>query len=180
VQTTPWGLPYPESTDDVELWDWFQGLADKVNEWMTVPDESRAGSTANQTITATAYANLPTTSLAVSITNPSSDWDLEVDVEISAWLISDGTRELTCSVAGSGGMTFAAGSLSNGHAITQGENLINTGTAAVHCSSRIPVVIPAGAAAVTFTFQAKRNTATGVQSVNSAAIRAIPQKFRLP
>lgn len=176
-QTTNFDIPYPDSTDAPNIPSDLQALADKLDLLLSLPAKQVVGSSATNVITSTSYAALPTGPISVSITNPSADYALEVDVTISAWLISNGTVELTASVAGSGGMTFAAGSTGNGHAASQGENLINTGTAAVQGSVTIPVTIPAGAAAVTFTFQAKRNSASGTENINFPTIRATPRRF---
>lgn len=178
--TTNFEIPYPDSTDAPNGPAQLQALADKVDLLLSVPDPTSAAGSGSNTITSTSYAALPTTPISCAITNPSSDFDLLVEVTISAWLISNGTVELTCSVNGTGGMSFAAGSTGNGHAITQGENLITTSSAATMHQSKLPVIIPAGAAAVTFAFYAKRNTASGSEFVNQPAIRAVPIRFMQP
>lgn len=175
--TTNFDIPYPASTAAPDIPTDMAALAAKLDLLLTVPAPTSGSSSSTNVITSTSYAALPSSPISCAITNPSADFALLVDVTISAWLISNGTVELTCSVAGSGGMTFAAGSTGNGHALSQGENLINTGTAAIMCQSTLPVIIPAGAAAVTFAFQAKRNSASGTENVNFPAIRAIPRRF---
>jgi len=174
--TTNFDIPYPASTEAPNGPAQLQALADKLDLLLSVPAPTSAASSATNAITSSSYAALPSSPLSCAITNPSADFALLVDVIISGWLISSSATELTVSVAGSGGMTFAAGSTGNGHALSQGENLIFTGTLAVMCQSRLPVIIPAGAAAVTFAIQAKRNAATTC-NVNFPAIRAVPLRF---
>lgn len=179
---TDWGIPYPESTDDVILWTKLQAMAEAIDTILTIPDPVSNGANGSNTITSTSYAALPTTPISVSITNPSSVYRLLVDVRISAWMASTVTTvELTASVNGSGGMTFAAGSTGNGHAVAQSENLLTTlGSTAQQYASSVPIIIPAGAAAVTLAMYAKRNSASGTQSLLQPVIRAIPMRFMLP
>jgi len=176
--TTNFDIPYPASTEAPNGPAQLQALADKLDLLLSVPAPTSAASSGTNAPTSTSYANLPTTPISCAITNPSADYALLVMVTISAWMASAGiATELTGSVAGSGGMTFAAGSTGNGHALSQGENLITTAATAGMYQSTLPVIIPAGAAAVTFTFQAKRNNTSNTTTLNFPAIRAIPIRF---
>lgn len=175
--TTNFDVPYPDSTDAPNVPSDIQALADKLDFLLSIPAATNGSSSGSNAITATSYGNLPTTPISCAMTNPSSDYGLLCHVSISAWMASaTSTTELTASVAGSGGMTFAAGSTGNGHALQQSENLLTTLTPAQQYQSTVPVVIPAGAAAVTFTFQAKRSAATSC-TLNAPVIRCTPIRY---
>jgi hypothetical protein len=52
VQTTPnFALPYPEPTDNVNLWEYIQNLAEAVEDALSLPGTCRLVATATQTLT---------------------------------------------------------------------------------------------------------------------------------
>lgn len=175
--TTNFDIPYPASTAAPDIPLDMAALAAKLDTLLSVPAPVNASSSGTNTITSTSYAALPTSPASVALTNPSADFALLVEVTISGWMASNGTVELTASVNGTGGMTFAAGSTGNGHAVSQGENLLAVDTTAASHQSTLPVIIPAGAAAVTFAIHAKRASASGSQIFNFPAIRVVPIRF---
>lgn len=151
----------------------FSDLYDEII-GLNLPDDVNA-TASSSTITSTTYANLPN-NLAAAITNPRSDLDMEVDVVVSAWMASNGTVELTATFALSGGMTVAAGSA----VLSNGELMLEVGTTATDHQKTVPIIIPAGAAAVTVTVQARRNSASGTQIFNVPALRLKPRRWLVP
>jgi hypothetical protein len=182
--TSNFEIPYPQSTDDVQLWTKFQALAEKVDELLSLPDDV-AAFVANviTTITATSFATLPSPGpVSVSMTNPSSDFDLLCDVSFSAWMNNGTSSNVQVGVAGSGGMSWAANGFGSGGPIANSDNLIVGGGATVQQCGNFPVQIPAGAAAVTFTMHALRSggTTTTLPSVNYPTLRVKPRRFVVP
>lgn len=178
---TSMGLPYPASTDAPDIPADIQALADATNTVLNLPDDVTATVATVLSITSTTYAALPTP-LQAAITNPSSDLDMLVDIKYGAYMASSAAGvELSGSIAATGGMTFAAGSVGAGGAIANSENLLVAGIiTAVSCVASISVVIPAGAAAVTFAVQAKRSAASGSQIFNFPHLRIQPRRFLVP
>ncbi len=179
---TPFGIPYPASTDDPRVWEDMQALANGVDTILTLPArvEGSVGSTIS--VTATSFATLPSPGpLAISITNPSADLHLEVDVSFSAWLAVGATgTSITVGVAGSGGMSWAAGAFGAGGPIANSDNLFYNGTAFAMLHGEYPITIPAGASAVTLTMQALRSNTTNSANCNYPALRAKPRRFIVP
>lgn len=166
-------LPYPQSTDPVKPYTDIQNLAAALDTLLNMPADVNNFINAQLTITSTSFAALPTP-LTVSFTNPSSVYKLVVDVQISAWL-SAATNDVRAGLAASGGVTFTP-ALGSGGAIANSENMY-TSTAGTQCAVTIPnIIIPAGAAAVTFAMQAMRST-SGTQLVSYPAIRVIPRRY---
>ncbi len=141
---------------------------------LLLPDDVTA-TASSSTVTSTTYANLPN-NLSAAITNPRADLDLQVDAVVSAWMASNGTVELTATIALSGGVTVAAGSA----ILANGELMLEVGTTATDHQKTIPFTIPAGAAAVTVTVQARRNSASGTQIFNVPVLRLRPVRWLAP
>lgn len=189
MPTTPEGFRYPASTDDVQLWTKFQALAEDVDTYVNLPDEvvsSLGAGIVTIASTINVYTSLPSPGpLTATITNPSSVYDLIVDVNMQCWMIinSAGSGNVQVGITAIGGVTFAAGTPTPGGAGAQsfGDNAFVTGAnGSGSYSTTIPVVIPAGAAAVTFGVQASRSVADGVKTINYATLRVIPRRFRKP
>lgn len=177
---TGMGIWYPASTAPPRVWEDMQALAESVDTLLDLPD-AVAGLVNNTiSVTATALATLPTP-LSISITNPSADYNMEVDVSFSAWLLLGATTtSITVGVAGSGGMTWGASSFGAGGPIANSDNMFYNGTVFVMQRSEYPVIIPAGAAALTLTMQAFRSNTGASANCNYPTLRAKPRRFLVP
>jgi hypothetical protein len=175
---TSLGLPYPQSTDNVRPHEDIQNLAVALDTLLNLPAQVSGTVGSQITITATSFSALPSGGpLNVVFTNPSADYAIEVDVFISAWLGAS-TNDVRAGLAASGGISFSPGSLGSGGAIQNGENMINSAGSA-HFSQCIPgIIIPAAAAAVTFSLQAHRTT-SGTQLVSYPVLRVVPRRYRV-
>lgn len=168
-------IPYPLSTDNVRVHTDLQALAAAVNTLLDLPDSVDANVNAQLTITATSFSALPTP-LTVSFTNPSADFDLLVDVQITAWL-SASSNDVRAGLSASGGVSFTP-ALGSGGAKANSENLYCS-VGAGQCSIILPIIIPAGAAAVTFAMQGMRSV-SGTQLISYPAIRVMPRRYMAP
>ncbi len=179
---TGMGIWYPASTAPPRVWEDIQATAESVNTLLDLPDSVTSQVTNTITVTATALATLPSPGpLAISITNPSAEYNLEVDVQFSAWLtLAATTTSLTVGVAGSGGMTWGAASFGAGGPVTNSDNLFYNGTVFTQQHSEYPIIIPAGAAAVTLTMQAFRSNTGAAANCNYPILRAKPRRFLVP
>ncbi len=179
---TSFGIPYPASTDDPRVWEDMQAMAAALDTILTLPDAVASQVTNTITVTATSLATLPSPGpLAISITNPSADLNMEVDVDFSAWLVVGATTtSITAGVAGSGGMTWGAASFGAGGPVTNSDNLFYNGTVFTMQHSSYPIIIPAGASAVTLTMQAFRSNTGASANCNYPILRAKPRRFIVP
>lgn len=182
MPTTGMGLWYPASTAPPRVWEDIQALATSVDTLLDLPDAVASSVNATISVTATALATLPTP-LSISITNPSAVYNMEVGVSFSAWLTvaTDQATAITVGVAGSGGMTWGAASFGAGGPIGNSDNLFfNGGPSFTMQHSEYPIIIPAGAAAVTLTMQAFRSNTTRATNCNYPTLRAKPRRFLVP
>lgn len=179
---TSMGIYYPSSSDAPNGPAQMQALAQSVDTLLNLPDDIAGFVNSTISITATAHATLPSPGpLSVSITNPSSEYDMEVDVEFSGWVTVGATStSLTVGVAGSGGMTWGASSFGSGGPIANSDNIFYNGTVFVQGRGGYPIVIPAGASAVTLTMNAFRSNTGASANVNYPTLRAKPRRFLVP
>ena len=181
---TNWGIPYPASTDDVQLWTKFQALAEKVDELLSIPDPIGLGGSGSNTITLTTFSALPTTPISTSVTNPSATYDMLTLVTISAYMASTSSAtECQAALSATGGLSITAGSTAGAGILALGENLLTTVgsiSSANHFSQTIPVTIPAGAAAVTFAMFGRRSNTSNACYILQPAIRVVPIRFLTP
>lgn len=173
---TTLGIPFPLSTDNVRVHTDLAAIAAAVNTLLDLPDSVSSFVNAQLTITSTSFAAMPTP-LTVGFTNPSADFDLLVDVQIAAWL-SASANDVRAGLSASGGVSFTP-ALGSGGAIANSENLYSS-TTGNQASIILPIIIPAGAAAVTFAMQASRASATGTQLVSYPSIRVMPRRYMAP
>lgn len=179
--TTNFDIPYPASTDAPDVPADMQALADKVDLMLSLPDPTGQGGSGSNNITLTTYSVLPTTPVSCSMTNPSSTHDMLCMVSISAFLTSAGSAtELQAALNATGGVSITAGATGGSGALALGEHLLTVLTGAHQQQSWIPVVIPAGAAAVTFALYARRNNTTNACTLLQPAIRCVPFRFMIP
>ncbi len=182
--TSNFALPYPDSTDAPNIPADLQALADKVDLMLSLPDPIGLGGSGSNTITLTTFSALPTTPISTSVTNPSSTHDMLVLVGISAYMAStSAATECQAALAASGGLSITAGSTGGNGILALGENLMTTYGSlsnAQQFSQIIPVIIPAGAAAVTFSLFGRRSNTSNACYILQPAIRAIPIRFMIP
>lgn len=148
-----------------------------------IPDDVVATIAGTIAITATSAATLPSPGpLSVAFTNPSSEFDLVVDLSFSAWMSCGTSTSVQAGVAASGGMTWNYNQFNVGGPIANSDNLFSAGAVTMQQKSGYPVRIPAGAAAVTFTVQAFRSggTTTTLPSYNYPTLRITPRAYVLP
>lgn len=177
---TSLGFPYPASSDDVQLWTKFQALAEAVNAFLELPDDVSASVSGNITITAASFSLLPAPGpLNIVFSNPSADYDLLVDVSISTLMLSStSTTVLQVSLAASGGVSFPA--TAGGGGPLEDSEILRTNSASFEQGQvTYPVLIPAGAAPVTFAVGAMRSAATSC-TLNDPVLRIKPRRFQVP
>jgi hypothetical protein len=182
MPSTSIGFPYPSSSDDPDVPADIQALADALNTFLNLPADAVASGAGSNVISSLTFAALPSSPVSVVMTNPSSVYNLEVDVQFGAWVAASNTAlQLQGGVAASGGMSFAADSLGAGGPVTLGQVILTQNTDAHSAMSGFPVIIPAGAAAVTFTLQAKRTAALAGSSIfNNPFLNVQPRRFIKP
>ncbi len=181
MPSTALGFPYPSSSDDPDVPADIQALADALNTFLNLPAAVSIAGVGSNTIISTTFAVLPTSPISVSLTNPSSVYNLECDVNFGAWVAAGATTlQLQGGVALSGGMSAAADSTGSGGPISNGQLVMTQNTEAHSVTSGFPVVIPASAAAVTFTVQAKRTSTGGNSIYNFPWITVQPRRFIKP
>lgn len=180
--TTNFDIPYPASTDAPDIPADMQALADRVDLMLSLPDPTGQGGSGSNSITLTTYSVLPTTPISCAITNPSSTHDMLVLVSISAFLASAGSgTEAQAALNATGGVSITAGATGGSGALALAEHLLTTtGPNAQQYQSVIPVIIPAGAAAVTFALYARRSNTSNAVTLLQPAIRCVPIRFMIP
>ncbi len=181
MPNTALGFPYPSSSDDPDIPADIQALADALNAFLTLPAGINVGGVGTNTITSLTFAALPSSPLSGTITNPSSVYNLECDVYFGAWIAAGATTmQLQGGVALSGGMSVAPDALGSGGPVALGQVILTQNVDPHSARSGFPVIIPAGAAAVTFTVQAKRTVATGSSIYNAPYLTVQPRRFIKP
>jgi hypothetical protein len=145
-------------------------MADNLPAIVTAPPPA-----STNTITATSWAVLPGGSLTASITNPSGTKDMVVMITMAA-KISASASDVRVCVGLSGGMTVAAGAVEP----SWGNRLWSGSSGLIASSSSFPIVIPAGASAVTVTMYAYRASATGTQQCDYPTLILTPLRFQSP
>lgn len=178
MPNTTLGFPYPASSDDVQLWPKFQALAVAIDTFLNLPAEpTPATLLGNSAITATSFGDI---GVAVALTNPSSVYNLLVDISLSSLMLTAATGTLLqLGVRASGGLTFTAAS-GGGGAVTAAEILRTLSPSFEQKHVTYPVTIPAGAAAVTFNAQAMRANASAATTLNDVILRVRPRRFLVP
>lgn len=182
MATTGMGLYYPTSADPPNGPAQMQALAASADLLFDLPDDVASFVNSTVIVTATSIATLPAPGpLAISITNPSSVYNMEVDVSFTAWCtLATSATALTVGVAGSGGMTWGAASFGAGGPIANSDNIFTNTPSFVHQRGEYPIIIPAGASAVTLTMQAFRSNTTAQANCNYPTLRAKPRRFIVP
>ncbi len=178
MPNTSIGFPYPSSSSPVDIQADIQALAEKLNAFTELPAEVESSYSGTVSVTSTGvFANLPSPGpLTANFTNPSSVYDLIVDVQcrvqVSINPIQDnGSQVAVVGVAASGGVTFAVNTAKDTVRMQYAD--FNT------MQITFPLIIPAGSAATTFTVQAQK-TLSSVQPILVAdgVLRIKPRRFK--
>jgi hypothetical protein len=136
------------------------------------------GNTNTVTGTANTWTNLPTNPWPTTqMTNPSADFDLYCLVNFGCWLTNT-TGSLRMGVLLTGGISAGPDPGVNSVAGWGMMPLESTAGLQSQHAGAFSIVIPAGAAAVTFTAQSQRSVASGTQSVNYPTIEVTPIRFQ--
>lgn len=144
-----------------------------------LPSVVTAFGNGTNTITATSFTDLPTTSCIAAITNPHPTASLICLVEFGAWMSTNGSA-VRCCPRVSGSTTIAAG-IGVGGPLGWGEiPLAGNSANPQQCMGGATYTLPASATAATFTMQAMRDSAAAATQVcNYATIRIIPLYYSL-
>jgi hypothetical protein len=143
-----------------------------------LPDVVTAFGNGTNTITATSFTDLPTTSCVAAITNPHPTASLVCLVEFGAWLNAT-ANTVRCCPRVSGSTTIAAG-IGAGGPLGWGEvPLAGNNANPQQCMGGATYTLPVSATAATFTMQALRDSAAGTQVCNYPTIRIIPLYYSL-
>lgn len=140
-----------------------------------LPDVVTGYGNGTNTITATSFAVLPTTTCTAAITNPHPTAAMLTLVTFGAWM-SASANAVRCCPAVSGSLTIAAG-IGGGGPIGWGEVPLCGAATTNQYSGSFTVELPASANAATFSMQAYRDSATGTQACNYPTIRLVPLRY---
>ena len=140
-----------------------------------LPSVVSAHGNGTNTITATAFTDLPTTACSAAITNPHPTASMLVLVAYGAWM-SASANGVRCCPRVSGSVTIAAG-IGAGGPIGWGEVPYCGAATSNHFAASATYELPASATAATFTMQAYRDAAAGTQVCNYATLRLVPLRF---
>lgn len=143
-----------------------------------IPDVVATFGNGANTITATTYTDLPTTSCVAAITNPHPTASLLCRVEFGAWIHATANAIRFCPRV-SGSVTIAAG-IGLGGPLNYGEIPLtsNSGNPQHHEASAI-YTLPVSATPATFTLQAMRDSAAGTQTCSYPVLRITPLYYSL-
>lgn len=180
MATTDQGFRFPTATDDPDVPGDIGNLAADLNAYLKLPDPVSATGSGTIVSAASAYAALPSP-CAVNFTNPSSVYDLIVNVHMAGYLSNSGaTGSVSIYSVAQGGMSWAATGYGSGGPLSIAETVICGANTSLGAGVSFPVRIPAGAATITFSVQAMRSNTDGSKVVQSAALRINPLRFVKP
>lgn len=140
-----------------------------------LPAVVQAYGNGSNTVSATTFAVLPTTTVTAQITNPHPFAQMLVMCEYGAWLTPGAAANVRIGIAVSGSIAISAG-IGNGGPIGWGE-IPFAGTASTlgQHSAMCTYELPVSATAATFSMHAMRETANG--TVAFGTIRLTPLRF---
>lgn len=128
---------------------------------------------------ATVYTTLPTNPASAVMANPSTDFNLVVNVFFGCWM-SVTSGDVRMGIALSGGLTISP---PNNPGVNQpsGHGLypFTQSTSLDQHMGFMQVTIPPNVAAVTFTAQGSRSIGTATAQVNYPSINLVPDRFTL-
>jgi hypothetical protein len=126
---------------------------------------------------AAAWTNLPSFPAVVAMTNPSADFDLVCNVYFGCWMQTS-AGDVRMGIVLSGGVTVSPPAPGVNNVTGWGLMPMTTQTTADQHMGFMQVVIPAGAAAVTFTAQGARSNGAAAAQVNYPTINVVPDRFQ--
>jgi hypothetical protein len=145
-----------------------------------LPAAVKIGGNGTNVIAAAAntWANLPTTTAVVTITNPSSTFKLVCLVFFGAWMQSS-VGDVRAGINITGGVVSDPDPGDNSPA-GYGLMPLTSSTTPVAQMGMFQLDIPPGAATVTLTMQGRRSNGTANAQVNYPTINVVPQHFATP
>jgi hypothetical protein len=126
---------------------------------------------------AAAWTAMPSFPIALQMTNPSADFDLVVNVFFGAWM-SASAGDVRMGIVLSGGLTVTPPAPGANQPAGWGQMPMTSQTTADQHMGFMQVVIPAGAATVTFTAHGARSNGTANAQVNYPTINLVPDRFQ--
>lgn len=141
----------------------------------TFPSVTTAYGNGTNTVTATTFTVLPTTTCTAAIINPHPSLSMLTLVTYGAWM-SVTANDVRMALDISGSITVAAG-ISASAAVGYGEIPICSTTPSNHFSGSFTIELPVSVTAATFKVYAMRSSAAGSQVCNYPTIRLIPLRF---
>lgn len=114
---------------------------------------------------------------SVVMTNPSTDFDLVVNVHFGAWM-SASAGDVRMGIVLSGGLTVATPGPGVNNVIGWGLLPTTSQTTVDQHNGFMQVIIPAGAAAVTFKAWGMRTNSGATAQVNYPSINLVPDRFQ--
>ncbi len=114
---------------------------------------------------------------AATISNPSSEFDLVVNVHFGAWM-NTSAGDVRMGLVLSGGLTVSTPGPGANQPIGWGLFPTTSQTTVDQHAGFMQAVIPAGAAAVTFTAYGLRSNGAATAQVNYPSINLVPDRFQ--
>lgn len=146
-------------------------------EMLPANQSASGGGTNNVTAAVNVWQDLTSAPASVSMTNPSADFDLVVNVHFGAWM-SASAGDVRMGLVLSGGLTVATPGPGVNNVIGWGLLPMTSQTTTDQHMGFMQVTIPAGAAAVTFKAWGLRTNGAATAQVNYPSINLVPDRFQ--
>lgn len=181
------GQPISSGTFGIPVRDAILDLAARMAVREAAEDLPVAVSVANSSNTTGTFSTAAATWAALSVnpiscvmTNPSTAFDLVCNVHYGAWMSIAATAQARLGVALTGGVTASpSGGPGPNQPVGWGLFAETGSTALDQHNGFFQVIIPAGAAAVTFTIQGYRSVANATV-IQYPTIYVVPDRYQLP
>ena len=142
---------------------------------LVLPDVVTDFGNGTNTVTATAWAVLPTVTCSVDVVNDHPSATMLVDVRYSAWLASTVGASLRVGIDVSGALTIAPG-VGGGAAAGWGEILLTT-YEQTQQQQQASCTLECPPGTTTIAIWAYRSAASGTHTCNYPTLRAIPVRY---
>lgn len=140
-----------------------------------LPDVVTAFGNGTNTVTATSFSVLPTTTCTAVIVNSHPSASMLTLVSYGAWMAASTANDVRAALDFSGATVIAPG-IGGGAAVGWGEiPLVSTTTASAHQGATITVELAPGT--TTVKMYAYRSAASGTHTVNYPTIRLVPLRY---
>jgi len=141
-----------------------------------IPAPTAAYGNGTNTITATGFSVLPTTTVSASMTNPHPFANLLIFAEYGAWMVGNGaTGDCRACLNVSGSLTISPG-IGGGGPVGWGEVLYATLSTFQQKRAACTYELPPSATAATFALYAYRN-GSGTVQCNYPVVRLTPLRY---